>query len=371
MIHKLSIFFGMALLGSILPTSAQAASFSNLYVFGDSLSDTGNISGFTGGIFPPTPYVDGRFSNGDIWIDYLAQDLGLTSPTPFASVSLGTPSTNGINFAFGGATTGTSNTISSQFLSLSEQVQAFSTLSGAGVPLDPNGLYAIWAGANDYLPTSSSFTPYSDPNTPVSNIETAIANLANLGAKNFLVVNLPDLGATPWISGRGVSSINDVKGYNPNGIDPNGNLVQQFSQLTRSHNQLLSQSVSNLRSQFGPEVTIAEFDVYAAFNEVLNNPSNFGFSNVADPCIYTGMCAISPSTQAEYFFWDNNHPTTRGHRITANYAFTALTEEFSKPHPQPVTATEPASGWGILAVGIVCVGGTIHRYRGNKNRKIG
>ena len=48
-------------------------------------------------MIPPSPtYSNGRFSNGPIWVDYLASDLGLT-------LNLKN------NFAFGGATTGTEN----------------------------------------------------------------------------------------------------------------------------------------------------------------------------------------------------------------------------------------------------------------------
>ncbi len=51
-----------------MPANAKIKSLSNLFAFGDSLSDSGNSKsvsqsaiGFT---FPPAPYFDGRFSNG-------------------------------------------------------------------------------------------------------------------------------------------------------------------------------------------------------------------------------------------------------------------------------------------------------------------
>lgn len=349
-----------------VPFQAQAMSlthhFSNIYVFGDSLSDTGNVSELTQNMFPPTPYQNGRFSNGDVWIDYLARELELSSPTPFATVSQGTAPNNGINFAFGGATTGTANTISSQFLGLQQQVQGFSALSTAGVPLDPKGLHILWAGANDYLPTESNFDPYVRPEVPVSNVESAVTNLANLGARNFLVVNLPDLGQTPLALGYDGDDLQDPKGHNSSAIDPaDVDVSQRLDRLTRSHNQQLSQSSGRLRSRLGPDVTIAEFDVNAAFNEVLTNPAQFGFSNVTDPCIFSGMCAIDPTQQEEYFFWDNTHPTTRGHEITANYALASLTEEFSKPKPVPEPVPEGYPLLGIVAVGVGCVGGMLRR----------
>lgn len=65
-----------ALLLSMTAVSGEAA-FSNVFFFGDSLSDTGNGYTASGGTFPPSPYQDGRFSDGPLWVEYLASGLGL------------------------------------------------------------------------------------------------------------------------------------------------------------------------------------------------------------------------------------------------------------------------------------------------------
>ena len=49
-----------------------------MFVFGDSLSDNGNVYDATSGIIPATPYADGRFSNGRIYAEYMANRLNLT-----------------------------------------------------------------------------------------------------------------------------------------------------------------------------------------------------------------------------------------------------------------------------------------------------
>ena len=84
-----------------LPLFAQAGPYSNLYVFGDSLSDTGNLSFATGGAVPGTaqPYFNGRFSDGPVWVETMAAHLGLAGDA--APLHLG-----GKNFAFAGARTG-------------------------------------------------------------------------------------------------------------------------------------------------------------------------------------------------------------------------------------------------------------------------
>ena len=74
-----------------------------IVVFGDSLSDSGNSFTLTGGIIPPDPpYDSGRFSNGPVALEYLAEDLELT-------LDLYYDDEEGNNFAVGGARTGTGN----------------------------------------------------------------------------------------------------------------------------------------------------------------------------------------------------------------------------------------------------------------------
>ena len=86
----------MAALLSMAGVTARAAapSYDNLYVFGDSYCDVGNILAVTGGAQPAAPYYNGRFSNGPIWLDHVAGFLGL----PLKASELG-----GTDYAFGGA----------------------------------------------------------------------------------------------------------------------------------------------------------------------------------------------------------------------------------------------------------------------------
>ena len=83
-------------LGMLAPAPARAG-LTQIVAFGDSLIDTGNLFAATGQ--PPAPYFDGRFSNGPVWVEYLAGRLGIAPPTP----SL----TGGTDYAWAGAETGT------------------------------------------------------------------------------------------------------------------------------------------------------------------------------------------------------------------------------------------------------------------------
>ena len=210
----------------------------NLVIFGDSLSDVGNVFGFSNGTFPfPAAvqgplageplYAGGSFTNGPIWWQYLTADLGLPDPVAYyADVLAGTfPNTldQGINFAVGGATTGTNNTGNAQnppfpidLPGLQDQIDAFDGLIATTGEADPNALYVVWAGSNNllgsFLPEdpTNPFGPFSDftkdTTQPVGDISHAVERLYEQGARNFLVGNAYDLGNTPL--GRDLEVLN-------------------------------------------------------------------------------------------------------------------------------------------------------------------
>ena len=123
--------------------------FDNLVIFGDSLSDVGNLYKFL-------PYWNGRFSNGPVWIEQLAADLGMLAPTPS---SLG-----GNNFAWGGAQTGTGSSAAPVVPNVREQVGLYL----ATEVVSPTALYVLWAGANDF------FIGETDPCIPAGNMAAAV-----------------------------------------------------------------------------------------------------------------------------------------------------------------------------------------------------
>src|SRR4051794_18523441 len=121
--------------------AADAGPFSNLVVFGDSLSDVGNIAQAPFVNEPGPYYWKGRFSNGPVYAESLAAGLGL--PTVVRSTSSG-----GSDFAYGGAkTTGTTGLDSLVIQDVDDQVsQYLSSRTANGTTL-----YVVFAGANDLL----------------------------------------------------------------------------------------------------------------------------------------------------------------------------------------------------------------------------
>ncbi|AFY91918.1 SGNH/GDSL hydrolase family protein [Chamaesiphon minutus] len=274
---KIFLIVGGLLLGySLMPVRAIAATFSQIVVYGDSLSDVGNAAA-KGAI---APYKSqGRFSNGKLWIEYLADRLGI-----------------GIDrrqiFAEGGATTGTTN-VGQDYI---PNLQGISQQVKNNPISDPKALYVIWGGANDYLRATPASIP--DPKVTLANLNREMGILIARGAKNILVVNLPNLGTLPSTRNQPAAS--------------------QLNLLTQAHNAGLAASIDTLR-QTNSGVKLILVDVNTAFSQAISDPRGYGFDNVTDGCFSVGC--KTPNT---YLFWDSIHPTTAGHKIVGDLAFQAV-----------------------------------------------
>ncbi len=313
---------------SVMSSSKSMAAdlnFSQFFVLGDSLSDTGNTFTATGGTIPvPTTtsgqpaYFQGRFSNGPIWVDDFGQQIG-KQPTPFASLGL-SPSLdgkNGVNFAAGAAQTGLSSTfpgIKGNIPGVVGQVGLFRQ----SVPVDPNAIYSIYGGANDYIFDNTNVSQV------VGNLASSIGLLAQGGAKNLLVFNLPDIGESPFAKVR--------------------NLTQPLNALTQEHNRQLAVAIDNLRT-LNPLLNIYSVDVNTLFKTVRSNPGQFGFTNVNDACV-TGNSLSATSVcdnPNDFLFFDDVHPSSRAHSLIASAALASV-KSYGKSIP------EPSMGIGVLTL---------------------
>ena len=287
-----------------MSSPAKAASFSQIYAFGDSLVDTGNAFAKTG--IPPAPYFEGRFSNGPIWNEYLASDLQIAE----TSFGFGGALSNESGFLlFGGVpVTAVTGTLA--------QVNSFAA-NPMGV--DPNALYVIWAGANDYF-----FAGQTNPLEPVGNLSEAVTTLNKAGAENFLLVNLPDLGELPLAGLRGLPS-ETVIGLNA---------------LSSAHNQALAATVTGLNA--AGKINVDLLDANGLFKSAL--AGELGFTNTTDACTLNPICVADPKVQDTYLFWDEVHPTTAAHRVLADSALALV-------HPDVASVPEPIGVAGFVLAG--------------------
>jgi phospholipase/lecithinase/hemolysin len=275
-------------LALLLLTTPAKADFTELVVFGDSLSDAGNDKVVFG--VPLSPYYNGRFSNGPVWVDQLATGLGI----PVATASL----TGGTNYAYGGAETGEgSSFIHPAIPNVAPQIDAYIT---DGDTPTASQLFVVMAGHNNFRGGET------DPSVPVADMVAHITELAGLGATNFLVSTLMPLGQLP----------ESVGGPNEAALDA----------LTVQFNTLWLAELPTLRTTLG--VTIFEFDTWGVMQDMLTNPGAYGFTNVTDPAYVgplTGTGTVVPNP-SEYLFWDDVHPSTIAHSHIAAAALAAVPE---------------------------------------------
>ena len=299
-----------------LPLCAAAGPFSSLFVFGDSLSDTGNLIG-TGSVRPfpfAGPYDGGRFSNGPLWVEYLAAGLGL--PGQAAPVIFG-----GNNYAFAGALTGTVPAPPADPIpGVLAQAVGLWGAGGLGAPhgaADPNALYVVVAGGNDMRAARSLFTSNSVSDhlgrqaaaaAAINNLTTTLGYLASLGAKNILISTLPDLGFTPEAALLGLQTASSDATNLFNALIPN--LMFAGSNLFGLHMNLL--------------------DLGGLTNSLHNNPASFGITDISHPCLgFVFSTGVSCDQSA---FSDILHPSAYVHSLIGRQALLV----FGIPEPGSV-----------------------------------
>jgi phospholipase/lecithinase/hemolysin len=325
----LSGISGLCLTGLLtaLPTAAHAqANFNRIIAFGDSLTDNGNLFAATGGTLPAAPYFQGRLSNSTVWVERVATTFGVPL-TDFAVTGARTDTTN------------LSNSVSgvppNTFPGIQTQVSNY--LTSVSNVANPNALYVIWGGANDYLNGGQT-----NPAVPVTNILSQMTSLAAAGARQFLVPNLPDLGSLPGTS--------------------TGPFAGALNTLTAFHNGGLASGLSSFQAA-NPTLKVHALDVNTLFKNAIANPAQFGLTNVTQNFISSqgqipGVAPLQIGTgdPNNYLFWDEVHPTSTGHQQVANLAIAAVNA------PEPTT---------FALLGIGAAGMLLRRRRTTKNRTAG
>jgi phospholipase/lecithinase/hemolysin len=270
--------------------------FSQIYVFGDSQSDVGNLSAILGGLIPPSPpYFGGRFSNGPLWVEYLAPQLGL-------------PVNPDNNFAVGGAQTGNQDVViipnSPPAPGLQKQVDNFVATHPVA---DPNALYVVFAGGVDYLTGGAT-----EAGPTVNNLATAVTKLAAIGGKNFMMPNLPNPSQSPFA------------------VTQSPEFQQEYTRKVDQHASLLAATIPNLEQTLNINVIPVDFTGFV--RRVRANGQDYGITNLgnvvpgggANPGLgnFTIPSGVNPD---RYLYWDIIHLTTNSHRLISGEALRSIT----------------------------------------------
>jgi phospholipase/lecithinase/hemolysin len=334
--------------------TAHAPAFTQVILFGDSLSDDGNIAhrardtvGFS---YPSSNfnYSDYRFTDD-------------TNTTPAANLYRGTwheqlektflglavaknSLDGGTDYAFGGATTrdGTQDRtiINNPFPfgggnihitidNMGKQIADYLSNHTPGA----NALFILWGGGNDLFDDDSAQSVTDTANR----VGALIVRLANAGARNFLVPNVPPLGAVPNSFGdpARVAALDLAS-------------VNYRTQL----NSVIASTVSTLAAR-GITIHVYTLDVWLDLIRVLGQPANYGFVDTIDSA--QGASGVNPD---QYLFWDDIHPTTGGHHELAREANRLLRGQIAPLGKATGISTRGMVGTGedVLIAGFVISG---------------
>lgn len=331
--------------------------FTRVVVFGDSLSDTGNVLSTTSGLpfidpRPVAPWYDtGRWTNGSatngqalldladsaysgVWHERLAARLGIPAAQSSLQVAGGT------NYAYGSATTTATNTT---FVSnIGYQVSNRYLMSG--MPVESTTLHCLWGGANDirnaagagnWTQQSVRFAAVSAVGRLEDYIE-AVVNAAPAGTEvSFVWPNAPPLHLVPDFAGETQAKRDAVA----------------LASLDFRAEQLAA--ADRLRSAFA-NLRLFTVDIHGLFEAaVMGTVPELAGVNVATPVLDFGdfsALAFNPprnplvpsgASPDQYMFWDRLHPTARMHDVVGGLAFAAI----------------PAPG-ALLTVGLVPILGS-------------
>lgn len=276
-----------------------------IYVFGDSLHDTGNLYKATSEEQPSKNYYKGRFSNGPVYCEYIAS---IFCEQTGRKIQLK-------NFAYGGALTNYRNGYEPKALPLLKQIEletfVFTNEDLIIIGCGPNN-YGFFFDVH-YFP----FLHLKRIRTIAIDLERCVKRLISKGAKNIIVFNVPNIFEAP------------VK-KRLNGIFNSLVAPIMARSLTKTNLMIKSLIEDNLRSS---DAKISVFDVHKFYIEALSDPEPYGFKNSSDSIIpgmgrYDGEIG-KLKTCEDYIFWDYVHPTTKAHKMVAEYLVAEIKEKFA------------------------------------------
>lgn len=295
-------------------------------------------------VLPGKPYWKSRFSNGQVWSEYLTDMMAIQKSDQGAYS----------NRAFGGGWAATYDYQLTVWNLIRHPLDTIKTLIvGKLIPpsigisvqaylleqreLNQESIFFMFAGSNDYV-NALLFDDKRDPaimssyiDNVVEGIGAAVRKLADAGGKRFVIMGIPHIGDTPRFA---------------NSMDRD-----LLNETVNQHNTRLSVRVNELKQMY-PDVDFMFIDIQEYLSRALNNPDRYGFNNIQDACIDVkfpmfGALAHSPfarnyvlqyahvlqyedkrladgennfnmcSNPDEYLFWDEIHPSTRAHNFIA------------------------------------------------------
>ncbi|KAG4945648.1 hypothetical protein AAZX31_15G076600 [Glycine max] len=316
-----------------------------ILVFGDSSVDAGNNNALHTTMksnFPPygKDFFDsrptGRFSNGRLATDFVAEALGYRKAIPpFLDPNL-KPEDLQYGVSFASAATGFDDYTAevSNVLSVSKQIEYFAHYkihlkNAVGEEraelITRNALYIISMGTNDFLqnyflePTRpKQFSLLEFENFLLSRFSKDVEAMHRLGARRLIIVGVLPLGCIPLI--KTIRNVEDCD--------------KSLNSVAYSFNAKLLQQLDNLKTKLGLKTALV--DVYGMIQRAVTNPKKYGFVDGSKGCVGTGTVEYGDSCKGmdtcsdpdKYVFWDAVHPTQKMYKIIADEATESFINNF-------------------------------------------
>ncbi|CAH2034203.1 unnamed protein product [Thlaspi arvense] len=347
-----SFYLSTLLVSTLVSSETTCRGFGSIISFGDSIADTGNLIGLSApgefplSAFPPYGetffhYPTGRFSDGRLVIDFIAEFLGFPHVPPFYGSNNGNFE-KGVNFAVGGATALESSFLEKRGIhcprgniSLRVQLESFkeSLPNLCGSPSDcrdmtGNALILMGEiGGNDFNYPFFHHNSFEEIKELVpfviTTISSAITELVDMGGRTFLVPGNFPLGCS-------VIYLTLYQTPNKEEYDPSTGCLTWLNEFAEYYNDQLQTELNRLRKLY-PHVNIIYADYYNALFRLIKEPTKFGLMNNPFPvccglggpynfsvgvsCGNKGVgCCDDPS---KYLNWDGIHMTEAAYRLVA------------------------------------------------------
>ncbi len=284
---------------------AHAAEYSQFFIFGDSLSDAGNTPN-------PEPFNEGgRFTNGKVWNEYLAEMLGMDVPTKSSNYKEGDTSADfATNFARGGAMTH-HGTATMSVPSVRQQIKGKLGNKDMGFvrykqDFGASDLVSLWGGANNLFFSGQTqiMGKFEEGGIRAAKEQgDSLCYLIYLKAKHIIVFNLPDIGKTPCYA-------------------LSAEMAANASKFSKAYNATLAAYLDEVEEK-NPSVKITRIDMDAIFEMLYTEPEKHGFADYKNQLVKV-LAADPKADVGKYVFYDDVHPTTKTHKFIAEQVYAQL-----------------------------------------------
>ncbi len=208
----------------------------------------------------------------------------------------------GTNYAVAAATSAAQAVGGPAGINLPQQLAAYAAFSGGHA--DPNALYVVMIGGNDVRNATLYGTGAGAVATGVQTELAGIQGLLSEGARNLLVVNVPNVGIIPEFAQDAPA------------------LAGMATQNSVLYNTGLASGLAGLSSG---GARVSEFDLFTYNNNISAHPGQFGLTDAVDRCYTTTPLSAATSPQCgpgavnigTFVYWDSIHPTATVHALWA------------------------------------------------------